>query len=610
MALTPDERQRRERFVLEWQQPIYAYVRRMVRGDDEAQDITQDTFTRALRHIDRIPAGEIRPWLYRVATNAVHDAARARRRRHEREKRFASMSREISAGEERLGPEETAEVEEAREVVRHHLGELPADQRALLLLHYFGGLSHHDVSRALDLPRSTVSSRIRSALDRLGGALERAGHAALIPGLPTFLAPGAPPAIPAELTQSLLSLAAGTATTSATLSIGGIVVTQKILLGVVALAVGCLIGSFALPYHSRTGKPGESARAEDGVPLASVLRDLEAAKSRVESLEDQLAAAQADRQRALDELAQLEQSSEESMAGRAVPASSALLGEGGAAGIDWGRLARITRENRDVLIALSEAIADDRGPSALSPELQARHRALIAELDKVAAMARVDTPYPMLDPEILPNIVDVYLGALLDLDERQGERARELALDLRRQFEVPEDATPLMAHPVRMELLRELGEGLGDYLTPNQRETWQKLEPLWSSVVQGSFGRVEVGLRTGDGRHQVDDHLRDHYRLDDEQRRQASPIIERYLADARSLLDEYGQVGDRRRTLTAEETEALDRAQYDLQREMERGVMALMTEQQRADLSSQRPVHFRFSDSGNITVNMSDNSGF
>ena len=70
-----------ERLVRRHRGEILAYLRRFLGGDLEAEDVAQDTWLRAHRAFDRLPAdANQRAWLYRIATNRALTALRRRRR--------------------------------------------------------------------------------------------------------------------------------------------------------------------------------------------------------------------------------------------------------------------------------------------------------------------------------------------------------------------------------------------------------------------------------------------------------------------------------------------------------------------------------------------------
>jgi RNA polymerase sigma-70 factor (ECF subfamily) len=124
-----------------------------------AEDIAQEAFVAALRALDRFDRRRpFAPWLHRIVANRAIDWSRARTAR-----------REVQADEAAIGGREdqTAPSSEVLEA----LAELPPEQRAVVVLRHLLGYTPGQVARLLDLPRGTVNSRLRRALDRLAGEL-------------------------------------------------------------------------------------------------------------------------------------------------------------------------------------------------------------------------------------------------------------------------------------------------------------------------------------------------------------------------------------------------------------------------------------------------------
>ena len=123
-----------------------------------AEDITQEAFISALRALDsfdrRRPFG---PWLSRIVVNRAIDWARARR--------LQAVPAESLAP---AAPEPQGWSEEIVVALRS----LPVDQRAVVVLRHGLGYTPGEIARMLDLPRGTVNSRLRRALDRLETLLE------------------------------------------------------------------------------------------------------------------------------------------------------------------------------------------------------------------------------------------------------------------------------------------------------------------------------------------------------------------------------------------------------------------------------------------------------
>jgi RNA polymerase sigma-70 factor (ECF subfamily) len=120
-----------------------------------AEDIAQEAFVAALRALDRFDRRRpFAPWLHRIVANRAIDWSRARTARREVQVDEASV-----AGREDLAPPSSA--------VLRALHDLPADQRAVVVLRHLLGYTPGQVAKLLGLPRGTVNSRLRRALDRL-----------------------------------------------------------------------------------------------------------------------------------------------------------------------------------------------------------------------------------------------------------------------------------------------------------------------------------------------------------------------------------------------------------------------------------------------------------
>ena len=140
----------------------------VVHDSTAAEDIAQEAFLAAVRALDRFdrrrPFG---PWLHRIAVNRAIDWARARALRGE-----AAMESEPDASD--AWPGEMREPERSRpysESIVVALASLSPEHRAVVVLRYLLEYTPGEIAEALELPRGTVNSRLRRALDRLGKQL-------------------------------------------------------------------------------------------------------------------------------------------------------------------------------------------------------------------------------------------------------------------------------------------------------------------------------------------------------------------------------------------------------------------------------------------------------
>jgi RNA polymerase sigma-70 factor, ECF subfamily len=155
--------------------PAYSLAYRMCGSRARAEDIVQDAFLSLWRSGARYdPArGSVRSWILGVVHNRAVDAFRRDPAKDSRNVGDDSIA-------ERLPARERTEVEVERrddaDRVRIALHDLPAEQRQVIELSYFGGFTHHEIAEMLALPPGTVKGRMRLALGKLRLALGAEGY--------------------------------------------------------------------------------------------------------------------------------------------------------------------------------------------------------------------------------------------------------------------------------------------------------------------------------------------------------------------------------------------------------------------------------------------------
>ena len=140
-----------------------------VRAD--AEDVVQDAFLRYWRSRQRHEetVGDPVAYLFACVKHAALDLRRGGRRRARREEAVAS-ARSETAEDARLfiAPLEN---EERRRAVEAALGTLPENQREVLVMKLWAGLTFPQIAAALAIPPDTAASRYRYALEKLRGRL-------------------------------------------------------------------------------------------------------------------------------------------------------------------------------------------------------------------------------------------------------------------------------------------------------------------------------------------------------------------------------------------------------------------------------------------------------
>ena len=145
---------------------LFAFLLNLTRDEADTRDLLQEVFVKLARDA-RLLDGirEERAFLIRLAHNAAIDLMRRRGTRERTKENFAAEI--ISPFAPTSDPDEKV----FREELADALGELPAEQRAVVHLKLWGGLTFEEIAAALEIPPNTAASRYRYGLDKLRGRL-------------------------------------------------------------------------------------------------------------------------------------------------------------------------------------------------------------------------------------------------------------------------------------------------------------------------------------------------------------------------------------------------------------------------------------------------------
>ncbi|MGH2545608.1 MAG: RNA polymerase sigma factor [Actinomycetota bacterium] len=145
---------------------VYNLARRIARGEDDVEDLVQETYLRAFEAwVSRRRPRKVEPWMATICLNA----GRSRLRR--------AWNREIPTDLEPLQPDPASVEDEVmreirRSVVHDALSRLPPEQRVAIALMDLTGLTAAEVARITGSPRGTVLARVHRGRKRLAAMLE------------------------------------------------------------------------------------------------------------------------------------------------------------------------------------------------------------------------------------------------------------------------------------------------------------------------------------------------------------------------------------------------------------------------------------------------------
>lgn len=158
-----------ERAALEHLDALYGVALRLARDEQNAQDLVQDTYVRALRYYDRFQWGtNIRAWLLRILTNTFIN----RYRQAQRERQLTDGVQAEPAQEALLSSQSIWQLRDPenhvmggllREELNKAVDELPAEFKMTIILADVYGFSYREIAEIIDRPIGTVMSRLHRA---------------------------------------------------------------------------------------------------------------------------------------------------------------------------------------------------------------------------------------------------------------------------------------------------------------------------------------------------------------------------------------------------------------------------------------------------------------
>ena len=150
----------------------YSLALKILRDPEAAEEVTQDAFFNVWRRADsyRGSRGAVTSWLFGITHHRAIDEIRRRRRRDQHR-----SSREVETldipSDDSSDPVRFAAARFHRGILEEALSTLRPEQRAVVELAYFEGLTHTEIAERLDQPLGTVKTRMRLALKRLREAI-------------------------------------------------------------------------------------------------------------------------------------------------------------------------------------------------------------------------------------------------------------------------------------------------------------------------------------------------------------------------------------------------------------------------------------------------------
>ncbi len=161
--------------VRRWERKIFALCYGMLDREDDARDAAQETFIAAFRNLSKFRGeAKVSSWLHRIAINQCLTTKRRRKSRAEDYLNDDEGNNErIFVSSPNSSPGNVAESRERIKLIRQAVAALPLDLKQVIIMKEFQDLTFQEIAETLDLPLSTVKSRLYTALKQLEMKLER-----------------------------------------------------------------------------------------------------------------------------------------------------------------------------------------------------------------------------------------------------------------------------------------------------------------------------------------------------------------------------------------------------------------------------------------------------
>jgi len=139
---------------------IFAYLWRMLRDPQDAEDALQETFLRAFKGFPRLEDdSNLRAWLYKIATNVAYTLLKKRNR-------LSSRTSDLSEFTSIATNDDLARCD-LMEVVLQAVEQLPHHQQSALMLRNYQGFSYGEIGEALDCSPEAARANVYQAVKKL-----------------------------------------------------------------------------------------------------------------------------------------------------------------------------------------------------------------------------------------------------------------------------------------------------------------------------------------------------------------------------------------------------------------------------------------------------------
>lgn len=169
-----NKRKQLENLYKQYTRPLYFYLLKLSGSKQLAEDLTQETFVRAIIYMHTYEDEEARAWLFKVARNAYLDEWRKQQRRRTIPLFAALLSKKEMISPYGI-PEESLLTQEQNEQLEDYLDYLPEHYRSIIYLREYEQFSYKEISESLQLTQDQVKVTLYRARKRLADLARKKG---------------------------------------------------------------------------------------------------------------------------------------------------------------------------------------------------------------------------------------------------------------------------------------------------------------------------------------------------------------------------------------------------------------------------------------------------
>jgi RNA polymerase sigma-70 factor, ECF subfamily len=153
---------------------IYAIAWKSLNSVEDCEEVVLDVFAQVWKIANRfdLNKGSVEQWLFTLARSRILDRLRKIQRLNKVVTAAIADGKEIESAASSVDPLEAVEIVERRQQVQAALARIPPEQRAVIEMAYYQGLTHVEIAAATGLSLGTVKTRLRLGLSKLRVGIE------------------------------------------------------------------------------------------------------------------------------------------------------------------------------------------------------------------------------------------------------------------------------------------------------------------------------------------------------------------------------------------------------------------------------------------------------